>query len=95
MKRLLAVCVAFALPGCGAKSQDDMQRQALDTYIGCLHSSARAMDDHRSSASAIAEAVAEKCSGEHNAARAALSYAPPEITAAITIVLDERNKSPN
>ena len=67
----------------------------MKLYIECLHNAARALDDHRSDASIIAEAVAEKCSSEHSAAEAALTYAPQEISAATTIVLDERNKSPN
>lgn len=95
MRKLLVTCMILALPECEASSQSDMHRQALRIYIGCLHTAARKLDDHRSEASIIAEAVAERCSGERNAAAAALSYAPQEISAATTIVLDERNKSPN
>ena len=95
MRRLLVACMALALLGCGARSGNDMQRRALKSYISCLHNAARALDDHRSNASIIAETVAEKCSSERTAAAAALNYAPQAISAATTIVLDERNKSPN
>jgi len=95
MRGLLVALTALALLGCEAKSQSDMQRQALKLYIRCLHTAARRLDDHRSDASVIAEAVAEKCSSERSAATAALNYAPQAISAAITIVLDERNKSPD
>lgn len=87
--------MALVLPGCEARSQYDAQRQAVKAYMRCLHNAAHTLDDHRSDASIIAEAVAEKCSSEHSAAAAALSYAPQEISAATTIVLQERNRTPN
>lgn len=95
MRGVLLACMALALPGCEGRSQNDTQRLAFKSYVSCLHQAAGALDDHRSDASIIAEAVAEKCSSGRNAAADALSYAPQEITAATAIVLDERNKSPN
>lgn len=95
MRKLLVACMILTLPGCEARSQNDMQRQALTSYITCLHDAARVLDDRRSDAFVIAEKVAEKCSREHSAAGAALTYAPQDISAATTIVLEERNKSPN
>ncbi|HEX3431318.1 MAG TPA: hypothetical protein VHT03_10560 [Rhizomicrobium sp.] len=92
MRTLVLALTTVALIGCEAPPAAKVQ-QALQAYVRCMHSAARALDDHRSEASAIAAAVASKCSGERPVTATTLSDLPQEITMATTVVLDERNRN--
>jgi len=95
MRKILLASVALVLLGCEAPSEIDPQKQAVMSYLACLHKAARALDDHHSDASTIAEAVARKCTGERDEADVVPNYTPPDVSAATTVVLDERSKGPN
>jgi len=92
MRSFFVAGAALMLLGCYAPPADVERQQALKAYDRCLHSAARTLDDHRSEASAIAAVVVKKCSGERAITAAMLNDLPQEITAATTIVLDERNR---
>lgn len=93
MYKLCLACLLLLL-GCDSRPVAIAQRQAAvaSSYLRCLRETSLRMDDHRSDASVIGAAIAERCSSEHDFA--ATEPSVPEIGNATVIVLSERNSSP-
>ncbi|HEX9158691.1 MAG TPA: hypothetical protein VF835_00565 [Rhizomicrobium sp.] len=95
MYKFCVGCLALLLLGCDERPVAIPQSPAAlaSSYMQCLRETSLTMDDHRSDASVIGAAVAQRCSSEHDFA--AMTSSVPEISDATVIVLSERNNSPH
>ena len=95
MYKLCLACLLLLL-GCDSHNAPvaiaQKQAAVASSYLRCLRETSVRMDDHRSDASVIGAAVAERCSSEHDFVVTEPSV--PEIGNATVIVLRERNSSP-